>query len=236
MSTPSLLDVAAEARSVLARPSQIRLTIGSAHYELDHRDGVVDVSGAPSLAVPAGSPVAEHAERGLAAQLRVRSGLDGPADPARRQTLTLSGRLGRLAVQDCDCCDRTQHLLALRPDFVLLTTWARVDNPDYFPGRPVRVPLSAYGSPAYDLSRGFLQTLAEHTTAHHHLELFAWVTTLTGERPAAVTVAGLDPEGVWLQWVDPTGGHRRRLRFERSVRTRPELSTALTGLLGLSLC
>jgi hypothetical protein len=233
--------LAAAARSILACPLEVQLVVDGLDDVTagldDNGLDMQDHGGRPVLTCPADSALAIAAIDGRGALLTVASGL-GNADSADRDaTLTLSGRLDPLGLEQCECCDEIRMRVGVELDFVLL---ARASAPDDAPDETrVRVPLAAYTSPEHDLNRGFLQRSTEHANHCHQDELRRAVASMTQTRlgeVAGVWLTGLRPEGVELRWVDVTGAHRSVLRFARSACSAQELGELLRTELHAGLC
>ncbi len=228
-----MADAAEAARSLLARPGAVVLEVDEG-VRLDVRGvSLTDADGTPRLSAPVGAGLGTYAERGARAVLRV----DAPAADRVDRTLTLAGTLVHEGVEACDCCAETRHLVDLAPDFVLLTTWARVGGRRFLVGRPERLDLAEYRSPELRLNTGYLRAAADHVTEHHQEELMSVVASRTGirrEELLAVQLSRLTPRSVELVWVDCEGTHRTALVFPRRVRTPHQLAAALLLMLGVA--
>ena len=228
--------LAAAARSILACPRDVQLVVDGLDDVTagldDDRLEMQDRGGVPVFTCPAGSALALAAADRRGALLTLGSGLGADGSPDRDAALTLSGRLEAAGLEQCECCDETRLRVTLHLDFALLTrTGADAVR--------LRVPLAAFTSPGHDLNRGFLQRSTEHANLCHQAELRRAVATLTRARlgdVVGVHLADLRPDGVTLQWVDSTGGHRSRLRFPRPARTAHELGELLRTELHAGLC
>ncbi|GAA3653941.1 hypothetical protein GCM10022237_12370 [Nocardioides ginsengisoli] len=239
--------LAAAARSILSCPGDVQLVVDGITGSLGGPSGLggpddghlemQDDGGRPVLSCPAGSPLAIAATDARGALLVVTSGLGRAGSPDRDATLTLSGRLEATGLEQCPCCDELRMRIALHLDFALL---ARGSEPDGAPDATrIRVPLSAFASPAHELNRGFLQRSTEHANLCHQDELRHAVATLTRTRlgeVVGVQLAELCARGVVLQWVDLTGAHTATLTFPRPARTASELGELLRSELHAGLC
>jgi hypothetical protein len=233
--------LAAAARSILACPLEVQLVVdGLDDVNAGLDDGALEMQdhgGRPVLSCPADSALAIAATDGRGALLTVTSGLGEADSPERDATLTLSGRLDALGLEQCGCCDEVRLRIGVELDFVLL---ARASAPDDAPDETrVRVPLAAYASPEHDLNRGFLQRSTEHANHCHQDELRRAVASRTQTRlgeVVGVQLTGLRPEGVEVRWVDPTGAHRNVLRFARPATTTHDLGELLRTELHAGLC
>jgi hypothetical protein len=231
----SMDDPAETARSILARPGAVILEVDEGVHVDVGRATMTDAGGIPRLTTPIGTGLGSYAERGARAVLRV----DTPAADGADRTLTVSGVLVHDGVEECECCSETRHVVSLAPDFVLLTTWARVGERRFVVGRPERVDLAAYRAPELSLNAGYLRSAADHATEHHQDELRSVVAGRTGTPRGdviAVQLARLTPRSVQLVWVDREGGHRTTLVFPRKVRTPHQLAAALRLRLGVGAC
>lgn len=233
--------LAAAARSILACPLEVQLVVeGLDDPAAGLDEGVLEMQdhgGQPVLSCPAGSPLAVAATDRCGALLTLTSGLGDDGSPDRDATLTLSGRLDTLGLEQCECCDEVRMRICLDLDLVLL---ARASAPHDAPDETrVRVPLGAFTAPEHDLNRGFLQRSTEHANHCHQDELRRAVASMTRTRlgeVVGVQLTGLRPEGVELRWVDLTGAHRTVLRFARPATTAPELGELLRSELHAGLC
>ncbi|GAA1544193.1 hypothetical protein [Nocardioides humi] len=233
--------IAAAARSILACPHEVQLVV----------DGIDDVSGGleetglemqdhggrPLLSCPADSALAVAATDRRGALLTLTSGLGADGSPDRDATLTLSGRLEAVGLEQCECCDEIRMRVSLQLDFVLL---ARASAPEDAPeGTRVRVPLGAFASHEHELNRGFLQRSTEHANLCHQDELRRAVSAMTQTRLGEVVgvhLTELSAEGVVLQWVDLTGAHSAELRFPHPAGSAHELGDLLRSELHAGLC
>lgn len=229
--------IAAAARSILACPHEVQLVVDGID---DIDDGLLEMQdhgGRPVLTCPAGSPLAQAAAERRGALLTASSGLGAAGSPDRDATVTLSGRLDALGLEQCTCCDEVRMRVGLDLDFVLLQ---RCSAPADAPAETrVRVPLSAFTDPAHDLNRGFLQRSTEHANLCHQDELRRAVSAMTQTRlgdVVGVHLVDLRADGVSLQWVDPTGAHRTELRFGGRATTAQELGDLLRAELHAGLC
>lgn len=220
--------LAADARSILACPSEVSLVIeGEPLVEDD--TGLTDRLGTPTFLCRPGSPVARAAEAHRSALLTVASGLGPRGGAERTDSVTLAGRLERVGVEDCDCCQETRHVVSLRLNFVLLERG----------GRQHRVPLDQFRSPDHELNRGHLQRSTEHANDCHQEELRQAVSTGTGTRPAellGVRLVDLTPASVEVQWVDVAGAHRHVIAFPRVAGDLSELGDMLRHSLHAGIC
>jgi hypothetical protein len=110
---------------------------------------------------------------------------------------------------------------------------------DDAPARQDRVPLDHFRSPEHHLNRGFLQRAGEHANACHQEELRRAVSTIIGTRLSevvGVTLTGLMPDQVEVQWVDLRGSHSRVLEFPCAARNAEELGELLRRGLHAGLC
>lgn len=220
--------LAADARSILACPSEVSLVIEGEPLAEDDT-GLTDQRGTPTFLCRSDSPVARAAAAHRSAILSVGSGLGPRGGSERSDTLTLAGRLERVGVEDCDCCHEVRHVVSLRLNFVLL---ARA-------GQQHRVPLEQFRSHEHDLNRGHLQRSTEHANDCHQEELRQAVATGTGTRPAellGVRLAGLTPATVEVQWVDVQGAHRNVIRFPHAAGDLAELGDMLRHSLHAGIC
>lgn len=236
--------LAAAARSILACPRDVQLVVDGIDDVTagldDDRLEMQDHGGRPVFSCPAGSALAVAATDRRGALLTLGSGLGPDGSPDRDATLTLSGRLEASGLEQCECCDEVRMRIALHLDFVLLT---RTGLPSAAPGAPdavrIRVPLGAFTSPDHELNRGFLQRSTEHANLCHQDELRRAIAGLTQTRLGEVLgvhLAGLRPDGVTLQWVDPTGAHLTELRFPHPATSTHELGELLRSELHSGLC
>ena len=230
--------LAAAARSILSCPAEVRLVVDgiddvTAGLDPAHLD-MQDDAGRPVFSCPADSPLATAAAGRPGAVLTLDSGLGPEGSADRDATLTLSGRLSADgATTQCPCCPEPRVRLVLQVDHALLSRAAAAG------GEHVRVPLAAFASSEHDLNRGFLQRSAEHANLCHQAELRRAVATTRDTRLGdvlGVHLADLRPDGVELQWVDPTGAHTARLRFRRPAATARELGELLRTELHAGLC
>ncbi|MDQ6527012.1 hypothetical protein RB608_25575 [Nocardioides sp. LHD-245] len=233
--------LASAARSILACPREVQLVV----------DGIDDVTsgleetglemqdhgGRPILSCPADSTLAVAATDGRGALLTLTSGLGAPGTVERDATLTLSGRLEALGLEQCECCDEIRMRVGLRLDFALLSrASAPPDAPDE---TRVRVPLGAFADPEHDLNRGFFQRSTEHANLCHQDELRRAIASMTQTRlgeVVGVQLADLHAAGVALRWVDLTGAHSTELRFPRRATSAAELGDLLRTELHAGLC
>jgi hypothetical protein len=230
--------LAAAARSILACPADVQLVVDGVD---DVTDGLADAhlemqdhGGRPLFSCPADAALAIAATDGRGALLTLHSGLGRPGSADRDATLTLSGRLEATRLEECECCTEVRMRVLLRLDFALLARGEQAPEETR-----IRVPLAAFTSAAHDLNRGFLQRSVEHANQCHQDELRRAVATRTGTRlgdVVGVQLAGLRPDGVVLQWVDPTGSHQSELRFPGVARSAPELGELLRSELHAGLC
>lgn len=220
--------LAADARSILACPSEVSLVIeGEPLVEDD--TGLTDRRGTPTFLCRPGSPVARAAHAHRSALLTVTSGLGPRGGSERADTLTLAGRLERVGVEDCDCCQDVRHVVSLRLSFVLLER----------DGRQHRVALDQFRSLEHDLNRGHLQRSTEHANDCHQEELRQAVSTGTRTPPAellGVRLTDLTPRSVEVQWVDLDGAHRHVIEFPRVAGTLDELGDLLRHSLHAGIC
>lgn len=232
--------LAAAARSILACPEDVALVVdgvadlaaGSAnHLEMRDQDG------RPVFSCLADTPLALAAHDGRGAVLTLRSGLGRPGSPDREARLILSGRLEAAGMEECPCCSEVRLRVGMHLDFVLL---ARDSEPSQVPAaRQVRVPLSAFGSRAHDLNRGFLQRSVEHTNLCHQDELRRAIATRTDTRLGdvlGVHLTDLRTDRVVLQWVDLSGAHQTDLTFPRAATGTADLGELLRSELHAGLC
>ncbi len=233
--------LAAAARSILACPLEVQLVVDglddvTAGLDDDALE-MQDHGGRPVLSCPADSALAVAATDGRGALLTVASGLGEPGSADRDATLTLSGRLDALGLEECECCDEVRMRIGVELDFVLLS---RASAPDDAPDQTrLRVPLAAYASPEHDLNRGFLQRSTEHANRCHQDELRRAVASMTRTRlgeVVGVQLTRLRPEGVEVHWVDPTGAHLSVLRFARAAGSTQDLGELLRAELHAGLC
>ncbi len=143
--------------------------------------------------------------------------------------LTLAGRLERVAVEDCDCCQDVRHVVSLDLNFVLLERASRQH----------RVPLLEFRSLEHDLNRGHLQRSTEHANDCHQEELRQAVSTGTRTRPAellGVRLVDLTPASVEVQWVDVQGAHWHVIEFPRVAGSLEELGDLLRHCLHAGIC
>ncbi|MFC5730737.1 MULTISPECIES: hypothetical protein [Nocardioides] len=229
--------LAAAARSILACPQEVQLVVDGVDdvvAGLDEPDlDLQDHSGRPVFSCPAGSALGQAATDRRGAVLTVGSGLGSAGSPDREASLTLYGRLEATGLEDCPCCGEVRMRVSLHLGYVLLS---RASAPD---GASFRVPLADFVSREHDLNRGFLQRSAEHANSCHQDELRRAVSTTTGTRVAEIAgvhLADLRADGVELQWVDASGGHRSELTFARSARSAEELGELLRTELHAGLC
>ncbi|GAB2459058.1 hypothetical protein GCM10027062_43650 [Nocardioides hungaricus] len=220
--------LAADARSILACPSEVSLVIeGEPMVEDD--TGLTDRFGTPTFLCRPDALVARAAAAHRSALLTVASGLGPRGGPERADTLTLAGRLERVGVEGCDCCQEVRHVVALRLNFVLLER----------AGRQHRVPLERFRGQEHELSRGHLQRSIEHANDCHQDELRQAVSTGTQTRPAellGVRLAELTPAGVEVQWIDVDGAHRHVIEFPRVAGDLTELGDMLRHSLHAGIC
>ena len=220
--------LAADARSILACPSEVSLVIeGEPLVEDD--TGLTDRRGTPTFVCRPDSPVARAAGAHRSALLTVTSGLGPRGGPERDDALTLAGRLERVEVEDCDCCQEVRHVVALRLSFVLLERG----------GRQHRVPLEQFRGHEHELNRGHLQRSVEHANDCHQEELRQAVSTGTGTRPGdllGVRLAGLTPADVEVQWVDVDGAHRHVIVVPRVASDLADLGDLLRHSLHAGIC
>lgn len=227
--------LAAAARSILACPADIHLTVDgvddavaeSSHLEMQ------EIGGQPQFICPAGSPLARAAAERRGAVLTLSSGLGRTGSPDRDAALTLSGRLDAASLERCDCCDEARVRVALDLDFAALVRTSRPQQ------ARVRVPLAAFTAPEHELNRGFLQRSVEHANLCHQDELRRAIATRTDTRLAEVLgvhLAELRADGVVLQWVDTTGSHQADLSFGRAAATSHDLGELLRSELHAGLC
>jgi hypothetical protein len=232
--TPS--QVAGTARSILACPADATLVVDGVDDVLAGTDdlGMSDLGGQPTFSCLPDTPLAEAARARRRALLTLESGLGPAGSPERAATLTLSGRLETRGHADCDCCGEVRDVVVLELNFALL---ARAGED--VPGQQVRVPLDHFRSPEHHLNRGFLQRSVEHANSCHQEELRRAVSTTTGTRLAevvGVTLTGLRPDQVEVQWVDLNGSHARVCSFPHPARNAEELGNLLRGTLHAGLC
>lgn len=239
--------LAAAARSILACPADVRLVVDGiddvtagledAHLEMQ------DHSGLPMFSCPADAALAIAATDRRGALLTLRSGLGRPGSADREATLTLSGRLEASGLEECECCAEVRMRIVLQLDFAVLARDGRHDHEQAGEQAGeqarLRVPLHAFASRDHELNRGFLQRSVEHANHCHQDELRRAVATRTSTRLGdvlGVHLADLRPDGVVLQWVDPTGSHETELRFPRRATSTPELGELLRSELHAGLC
>jgi len=232
--------LAAAARSILACPHEVRLDVDGLDDDAGLPEAVVELQdhgGRPVVSCSADAPLASAAGERRAALLRLTSGLGREGSPDRDATLTLSGRLEVLGLEQCECCDEIRTRVGLQIDAVLLS---RASSPDDAPDRlRVRVPVDAFASTEHDLNRGFLQRSTDHANLCHQDELRRAIASMTQTRAGEVVgvhLADLRPDGVVLLWVDVTGGHRTHLRFPRTATSAQQLGELLRSQLHAGLC
>ncbi len=228
--------VAADARSILSCPSDVRLVVDGVHDVLAGTDrlGMQDVDGEPTFSCVPDTDLGRAASRRASALLTVRSGLGAPGSADREATLTLAGSLRTRTREDCACCGEARDIVTLATTFALLSRTSE-RRPDH----QLRVPLELFGSPAHHLNRGYLQRSVEHANECHQEELRRAVSATTGTRlPEVVGVAlgDLRPHRVDVRWVDPDGAHSRTLTFPRPATTTEELGELLREGLRAGLC
>ena len=236
LTTADPATLAAVARSVLACPSSVHLVVdGVADVLAGGADlGMQDLDGTPTFSCVPGTDLPRAARRRASALLTLESGLGRPGTPERDATLTLAGTLRSRDREDCDCCGEARDLVTLEPTFALLT------HPrGGLPEQQLRVPLEQFRSPAHRLNRGYLQRSVEHANQCHQQELRRAVATTTGTRfsqVVGVSLAGLRPDRVEVQWVDLDGAHTRALVFSRAATSTEELGDLLRRELHTGLC
>ncbi|WP_436701315.1 hypothetical protein [Nocardioides sp. BYT-33-1] len=236
--------IAAAARSILACPAEVQLVVDG----IDDPDTIAggldpaglemqDHGGRPLLSCPADSALATAATDRRGALLTLTSGLGAPGSADRDATLTLSGRLEALGLEQCECCDEVRMRVGIHLDFALLS---RASAPEHAPDETrVRVPLGAFADTEHDLNRGFLQRSTEHANLCHQDELRRAVSSMTHTRlgeVVGVQLADLHAAGVTLHWVDLTGAHSAQLRFPRPAASAAELGDLLRTELHAGLC
>jgi hypothetical protein len=233
--------LAAAARSILSCPDEVHLVVDGIDDITDGLDaadpgqepalGMQDIDGRPVFSCPPDAVLARAAADGRHALLTLSSGLGRPGSVDRDATLTLTGALETTGVEECECCAQERALVAVSPEFVVLTRSSD--------GFRVRVPLAEFGSPRHHLNRGFLQRSVEHANACHQEELRHAIAATSGTRlrdVGGVCLTDLRADQVELQWVDPTGAHATVLRFEHRARTTYELGELLRQELHAGLC
>ncbi|WP_257424562.1 hypothetical protein [Nocardioides carbamazepini] len=233
--------IAAAARSILACPAEVQLVVDGIDDVAGDLDAagleMQDHGGRPLLSCPADSALAVAATDRRGALLTLTSGLGAVGSVERDATLTLSGRLEALGLEQCECCDEVRMRVGVHLDFVLLS---RASAPPAAPDETrVRVPLGAFSDPEHDLNRGFLQRSTEHANLCHQDELRRAIASMTQTRLGEVVgvhLADLHAGGVTLRWVDLTGAHSAELRFPHPAATAPELGDLLRGELHAGLC
>jgi hypothetical protein len=100
-------------------------------------------------------------------------------------------------------------------------------------------PVAALCSPEHHLNRGFLQRSVEHANGCHQEELRRAVSTTSGTRLSdvvGVTLTGLTPRQVEVQWVDLRGSPSQVLVFRPAARNTEELGELLRRELHAGLC
>jgi hypothetical protein len=232
--TPTQL--AALARSILACPAGAVLVVDGVEDRLAGPSdlGLRDLGGRPAFSCPPHAPLAAAARARHSALLTLESALGPPGSPDRAATLRLSGRLESHGHEDCVCCGETRANVVMELSVALLGR-----STDDAPARQDRVPLDHFRSPEHKLNRGFLQRSVEHANACHQEELRRAVSTTIGTRLSevvGVTLTGLMPDRVEVQWVDPRGSHVRVLEFPRAARNAEELGALLRRELHAGLC
>jgi hypothetical protein len=232
--TPSQL--AATARSILACPADTTLVVDGVEDVLAGMDdlGMRDLGGQPTFSCLPDTPLAEAARARRSALLTLESALGPVGSPERSASLTLSGRLETRGHADCECCGEVRDVVVLDLNFALLGS-----TTEDGPGQQLRVSLDRFRSPEHHLNRGFLQRSVEHANGCHQEELRRAVSTTTGTRltdVVGVTLTGLKPDRVEVQWVDVRGSHARVLAFGRAARDTEELGELLRHTLHAGLC
>ncbi len=192
-----------------------------------------DLGGQPTFSCLPDTPLAVAGRAGRSALLTLESALGPLGSPDRAATLTLSGRLESRAHEDCECCGETRATVVMELNFACSAV--TTDGAE----RQHRVPLEHFRSPEHHLNRGFLQRSVEHANACHQEELRRAVSTTSGTRLSdvvGVTLTGLTPRQVEVQWVDLLGAHSHVLVFRRAARDTEELGELLRRELHAGLC
>ncbi len=234
--TLSQTELAGTARSILACPAGVNLVVDGVDDVLAGMDdlGMRDLGGQPTFSCPPDTPLAVAARAGRSALLTLESALGLVGSPDRAATLTLSGRLETRGHEDCECCGETRAAVVMELNFALLSRQTEGE-----PERQHRVPLEHFRSPEHHLNRGFLQRSVEHANGCHQEELRRAVSTTSGTRLSdvvGVTLTGLTPHQVEVQWVDLRGSHSQVLVFRRAARNAEELGELLRRELHAGLC
>ena len=225
--------LAAAARSVLACPASVQLVVDGV-ADVGDDLGMQDLEGTPTFSCVPDNELARAAERRASALLTVASGLGRPGSPERDVTLTLAGTLRTRTREDCACCGETRAIVTLDLTFALLA------HPrDGRAEQQCRVPLEHFCSPAHTLNPGYLQRWVEHANECHQEELRRAVATTSRTRLSqvvGVSLAGLRPDRVEVQWVDLDGAHTTALTFAHPATSTEELGELLRRELHAGLC
>ena len=232
-SATEVVDLAAEARSILSCPAEAAMTVEGVDTPLaDGAQLAAHEDGRPTLACRPDDSLVEAALRNATARLTLRSGLvDRRSAPT---WLILTGRLAARGSFDCDCCGDVREQIDLDPTAVVLLR----PGPD---GRSERVgvPVATFRSPVHGLNRGYLRRSVEHVNDAHQRELRLAVAALAGlqtQDVAGVALRALQPDGVTVGWITLDGADERILRFNRPARTVTELGELLRHHLHHGLC
>ncbi|MGD9960932.1 hypothetical protein [Nocardioides sp.] len=223
--TPTMTDLAAVARSVLACPGSMSLLVDG----IEHVDGstslvLEDRGGLPAITCHLDSPLHRAAEQARSGLLELSSGLPDP-DPGL--SLVLAGHLDLVGEEVLDDEPAVQVLLVVTRVLLIRR------------GRRHLIAPQAFRDPTLALNSGYLHRATEHANCCHLAELRRSVAQAVGVPVDGILAAALDrltPSAVDLVWVDEHGADRRTLTFERPAATPVELGDALRRRLHASIC
>lgn len=216
-------DLASEARSILACPRSASLVVEGRPDAVDGDLTLQDAGGVPVLLGEPGSPLAQVAEAGHHALLRVEAALEAPRVAASGPLhLVIAGTLephgpaphGRVAIALA-----AERVSVVRP------------GADGVPDQHLPVSIEEFGRNEYELNRGYFHRCTQHAAECHQAELRNTVALMTSTHPsrvAGVVLDELDRHGLRLRWVDHEGAHERRVRFGRAAESPDDLAGLLS--------
>lgn len=227
--------LAAAARSILSCPASVELVVDGVTLAADEQTSLREAGGVPTFTCALDATLSFAGAAGHSALIKLTSGLGPRGSAERADTLHLAGRLRTAGREACRCCDEVRDVVTLDLGYALLVRPGSETTPE----ERLRVPLAEFRSEAHALNRGYLQRTAEHANDCHQDELRRAVASRHQVRLGhivAVRLAGITPEGLELDWVDPHGGHREQLHFPHPAATPDELAHLLRHQLHPGIC
>lgn len=216
---------AERARSILACPHEIELTIDGVPCELEGEiaGGPVDNGGVPLFLCRPGGRLSRASRAQRAVEVSMTSKLGG------HETLTLTGTLRWLRTQSCACCSGVRDQIVLDVAEVFLGSGE--DR--------VAVEISRFSHPSLQFNPGAIRRSQEHVNSSHSEELrhaVAQRKSVAIDDILAAQIVDLTRTGVELQWVTIQGAHRERLVFPAPATGGAELSAMLRAALKVGIC